>query len=93
MCSLWAAAPINREIKNMRDSMIKLIETCFDVKCHLSLGSYELHHYDDGSYCDFNVSRINDPRALNNIVGDLEYRIYCINGQMIVRIFEDFKEY
>lgn len=77
----------------MRDSMIKLIETSFDVKCHLCLGSYELHHYDDGSYCDFNVGSITNPRVLNKIVGDLEYRILCINGQMIVRIFEDLKEY
>ena len=73
--------------------MRKLIEISYDVKCHFMVSSYEVHHYDDGSYCDFKVGSVTNPKELNKIVGDLEYRILCIDEHLIVRIFEDYIEY
>lgn len=77
----------------MMTSLQSFIETCFDIKCHLRLSSYELHQYDDGSYSDFHVKNISDPKALNRIVGSLEYRIHTDDNGIVIRVFEDFREY
>ena len=77
----------------MRDSLIQLIETCFDVKCHFMVGSYVLNHYDDGSYADIKVGSVTNPKELNKLIGELEYSILCIDENLIVRIYEDFREY
>ena len=77
----------------MRKSMEELLEKAFDIKCHLALGSYELHHYDDGSYVDFRPNCINDPRTLCLLAGVLTLRILNIEDRIVVRLFENFKEY
>lgn len=73
--------------------MIQLIETAFDVKVFFQESSYELHHYDDGSYVDFKVKKINDTRTLCRLVQNLEFRLFEQDGYIIIRIFEDFREY
>ena len=88
--------PINIKNKNqriMRKSLEEMIETSFDVKCHLQVGSYELHHYDDGSYTDFKTPKINDLSTLLAITRGLEVRLFSQDGSIVVRVFEDFKEY
>lgn len=77
----------------MRKTLEQLIEVSFDVKCHLEIGSYELHHYDDGSFTDFHVSSIKNPKELNNVIGSLEYRIHQDERGIVIRVFEDYKEY
>lgn len=76
----------------MRQSLSTFIERCFDIKVFLAVGSYELHDYEDGDYADFKVTKINDPKTLSRIIGNLDYRILADNGSIIVRVFEDFKE-
>lgn len=77
----------------MRQSMVELIERSFDLKRTLCIGSYELHHYDDGSFSDFHVPKINDPKAINKVIGPLEYKILQDERGIVIRVFEDFKEY
>lgn len=72
--------------------METLIDTCNEVKDHLQAGSYELHYYEDGSYIDFHVNKIEAPKTLNSIIGDLEYRFYVIEGRITLRVFEDYCE-
>lgn len=77
----------------MRLSLSTFIETCFDIKVFLAVGSYELHDYEDGDYADFRVNKIKDPKTLSRIIGNLDYWILADNGSIIVRVYEDFKEY
>lgn len=77
----------------MRKSLSDFIETCFDIKVYLAVGSYELHDYEDGDYADFKVNKINDPKTLSRIIGNLEYSILADDGFLRVRVFENFKEY
>ncbi len=76
----------------MRTSLSEFIETCFDVKVYLAVGSYELHDYEDGDYADFKVNKINDPKTLLQIIGNHECRILADDGFMRVRVFENFEE-
>lgn len=77
----------------MRQSMVELIDRSFDLKINLGIGSYELHHYDDGSFTDFHVPKINDPKEVNKILGPLTYKILQDERGIVIRVFEDFKEY
>lgn len=77
----------------MRNSLSTFIDRCFDIKVFLNVDSYKLHDYEDGDYADFIVKKIDDPKTLSRIVGNLEYRILVDNGLLRVRVYEDFKEY
>ena len=77
----------------MRNSLSTFIDRCFDIKVFLAVGSYELHDYEDGDYADFKVSKINDPKTLSRIIGNLDYRILSDDGFVKIRVFEDFKEW
>lgn len=76
----------------MRKSLSEFIDTCFDVKVHLGISSYEIHDSLDGDYADFLVNKITDPKALLNKVGDHVCRIIADDGFMRVRVFENFKD-
>lgn len=77
----------------MRKSLETFIDTCFDIKCQLQLISYELHQYDDVSYSDFHVQQITNPKAVNAVIGSLEYRIFKDERGIVIRVFEDFSDY
>lgn len=76
----------------MRKSLSTFIDRCFDIKVFLAVGSYELHDYEDGDYADFKVSKIDDPKTLSRIIGNLDYRILADDSFIKIRVFEDFKE-
>ena len=76
----------------MRNSLSSFIDRCFDIKVFLAVGSYELHDYEDGDYADFKVSKIDDPKTLSRIIGNLDYRILAYGGFVKIRVFENFKE-
>lgn len=69
------------------------IDTCFDIKCHLAVGSYEMHDYSDGSYADFRVKSIKDPATLLKIMNSHSCSILAEDGFVVVRVYENFKEY
>ena len=77
----------------MRTSLSIFIDTCYDIKCQLAVGSYELHDYDDGSYADFHVRTIKDPATLLGLMNGHSCYILAGDGDIIVRVFEEFKEY
>lgn len=77
----------------MRNSMIQLLETAYNVKVFCAQCSYELYDYDDGSYVDIKVRNINDPRTLCRLVKNLDFRLIEKDGYILIRIVEDFKEY
>ena len=77
----------------MRQSKYLFIDACHDIKIFLKVGSYEMHDYDDGCYADFKVKSIKDPNSLNGIIAPLEYYILSEGDMVVIRVFEDFKEY
>lgn len=77
----------------MRKSLSKFIETCHDIRCNLQVSGYELHDYEDGAYADFKVRGINDPRSLLRLCGQLCVKMLSDEDRIVVRVFEDFKEY
>lgn len=77
----------------MRKSLEEFIETCFHIKCLLQLSSYELHQYDDGSYSDFHLKEIKNPKHINSAIGKLDYRILMDDYGIVIRVYENFQEY
>lgn len=69
-----------------------LMDTCHDVKNHLNAASFEVFYYEDGSYAEFKVNKIITPKALNRIIGNLDYRITSQDGYVVISIFEDSYE-
>lgn len=72
----------------MKKSFQELIEKAYDIKVIFSLGSYELNHYEDGSFVDFHVQKVVDLPTLIRLAGDLELKFFAGDGHMIVRLFE-----
>lgn len=76
----------------MSKSFEELIERAFDIKVFFKVGSYELNHYDDGSFVDFHVQKVLDLPTLIRLAGHLELKFLSGDGYMIVRLFEDYQE-
>ena len=76
----------------MRTSLIRFIDTCYDIKCNLDVSSYELHDYDDGAYADFKVRAIHDPATLLRLMNGHSCKILGGDGVVIVRVFENIVE-
>ena len=72
----------------MTKTLSELIDRAYDIKVFFSLGSYELHQYEDGSFVDFHVQKVVDLPTLQRLVGDLELKFFSGDGYMIVRLFE-----
>ena len=73
----------------MTKTLEKLIDTCYDIKVFLAVSSYELHQYEDGSYADFKVRKVNDPGTLLRIVGSHEVRLFADGDYIIIRVLEN----
>lgn len=74
----------------MSNSLSELIEISLDVRCYLNLSSFKMYVYEDGSYCEFMVSKIKDPKALLDITNGLETFLYAEGDNIIVRLYERF---
>lgn len=77
----------------MRDSKAKFLERCSDIKCQLQVSSYTIYDYEDGCYADFKVSILKDPRSTLITCGGLIAHILSEDGKVILRVYEDFREY
>lgn len=72
----------------MKKTLVELIERAFDIKCHFQLSSYELHHYDDGSFVDFHVQKVVNLPELIKLAGGLELKFFNDTSSIIVRLLE-----
>lgn len=72
----------------MSKTLAELIETAFDIKVYFSLSSYELHHYEDGSFVDFHVRKVVDLPTLINLAHGLELKFFAGENTITVRLFE-----
>ena len=76
----------------MSESFQELIERAFDIKVFFQVGSYELNHYQDGSFVDFHVQKVVDLPTLIRLAGSLELKFFRGENCMIVRLFENYSE-
>lgn len=76
----------------MSKSFQELIERAYDIKVYFAVGSYELHHYEDGSFVDFHVKKVVDLGTLLQLAGGLELKFFADGNLMIVRLFERYEE-
>lgn len=72
----------------MSKSFEELIERGWDIKTYFGVGSYELHHYEDGSFIDFRVQKVTDLKTLMRLAGYLELKFFAEDNRLIVRLFE-----
>ena len=72
----------------MTKTLTELIDRAYDIKVYFSLGSYELNHYEDGSFVDFHVKKVVDLPTLQRLAGDLELKFFAEEGNITVRLFE-----
>lgn len=72
----------------MTTTLSNLIDTCYNIKVFLAVSSYELHQYEDGSYADFKVTKVVDPRTLLIKAGSHQVKLFAEDDNIIVRVFE-----
>lgn len=72
----------------MTATLSELIDIAYRVKVFLSLGSYELHQYEDGSFVDFHVKKITDINGLLKAASGLEVRFFAEENFITIRLFE-----
>ena len=72
----------------MTQTLQELIDRSYDIKVFFCIGSYELHHYEDGSFSDFRVQKVVNLKNLVQLAGGLELKFFVENDQLIVRLFE-----
>lgn len=77
----------------MRTSEIEMLDKALEIEKMLSLDKFEMHHYGDGSYCDFRiVSRVWFVPALCKIANPLEFAFLPGSEYMTLRLYERYEE-
>lgn len=76
----------------MTKSLSELIDVAFNIKVYLSVGSYEMNHYEEDSYVDFRTRCVKDPAALLRLANGLRLYIFADEGSVIVRLYERGEE-
>lgn len=72
--------------------MSDFLERCVDVKTALSVSNFNLYWFEDGSYADFRVAKIKNPREIDRLLEGLEYLIFAEDNYLILRVFENYQE-
>ena len=73
----------------MTDSFKKLIEVAFDIKVFLGVASYTLYQYEEGSFVEFHVQKITNPRGVIDLTNGLEIRFFHGETDIMIRVDEN----
>lgn len=73
----------------MTDSLKKLIDVAYNIKVFLGLMSYTLYQYEDGSFVEFHVQKILNPRGLIELTNGLQIRFFHSESDIRIRVDED----
>lgn len=76
----------------MTKSLQELIERANDIDVFFGLGFYGLHHFEDCSFVDFEVLKVEDINTLLRLAGGLTLKFYAHSDYMIVRLLERYEE-
>ena len=72
----------------MTKTLAELIDKAYGIKVLFNVGSYELNHYEDGSFADFRVRKVVDLPRLIELADGLELKFFHEENYIIVRLFE-----
>lgn len=72
----------------MSKSFQELLDKAFEIRTLFRVSGFELHQYEDGSYVDFHVQRVDCLHELLKRAGSLHLKFLPANGYLIVRLFE-----
>lgn len=76
----------------MTKTLSELIDRAYDIKVALSLSSYELYQYEDGSFVDFKTTIIHDPALVLRLAGGLKIKFMADDSVLVIRMFEREEE-
>lgn len=76
----------------MTKSFVELIEVATEVHKFLNCTSFDLHHYDSGSYVEFITPKIVDVPGLLNAAKGLDLKLFGHNTAILVRLYERVDE-
>jgi hypothetical protein len=76
----------------MTQTLSELIDNAYKIKVALSLSSYQLYQYEDGSYVDFQTTIIHDPALILRLAGGLKVKFLADDSNLIIRMFERYEE-
>lgn len=74
----------------LRESLQAFIEECGKVKEAFQASGYKLYDFDDGYFAEFRVQAITDIALIANLTNGYDVRIYAEEGQVMVRIYENY---
>ena len=69
-----------------------LMNVAHDVATFFGRKSWGFYHGRDYAYAEFNVPYVNDPRALLNLLQDLQVRFIHDKDNIVIRIYVEFEE-
>ena len=72
----------------MTKTLAELIDRACDIKINFGVASFELNHYEDGSFVDFHVRTIVNVDLLVKLAGELELKMFSGENDILVRVFE-----
>ena len=74
----------------MTKTLAELIDRAYDIKVFFAVGSFELNHYEDGSFADFRVRKVVDLPRLIKLADGLELKFFHEENFIIIRLFERY---
>lgn len=75
----------------MTKTLSELIDRAYDIKVAMSLTSYELYQYEDGSYVEFKTTIVNNPEGILGLAGGLVVKFMAEDSFIIIRMFERYE--
>lgn len=72
----------------MTKTLSELIDNAYKIKVALSLSSYQLYQYEDGSYIDFKATIVHDPALILRLAGGLKVKFMADDSDIVIRLFE-----
>ena len=76
----------------MTKTLSELINNAYKIKVALSVSSYKLYHWGDGSFVDIKTTIIHDPALVLRLAGGLKVKFMADDSNIIIRMYEREEE-
>lgn len=74
----------------MRESEVLMFETALEVSKVLGEKTFEVHHFDDGSYVDILTKRVDDVAEVLRAANNHELKFFSCENLISIRFYEKF---
>lgn len=76
----------------MTNTLSELIDNAYKIKVALSVSSYKIYHYEDGSFVDIKTTIVHDPALVLRLAGGLKVKFMADDSDLVIRMFEREEE-